>query len=1705
MTLAAVKPARQRPLNGFPLGAGLTSVSIPGVRFAQALRLPADEVSSFATRGGQVSFAFDAPVTNANVDLGQANDDDPLMVRRFSVPAAATFTMIGQATPSPGPALAALIPSVSSSVHITSSSVLGQLPRFNGSNLLTQSGQPWIAGQGDSHPSVTVSWSGNRTVDSIVLKPTAQAARPLRVEVSSSAGRAVEAVPMQGGVVRFPPMTTDSITIGFVKVTRQVGQVPVSRTRIALPVGVEQLSIPALGPIAASRPADRSLVLPCGSGPSIRLDGRVLRTTVIGTTTQLQDLDPLGLVVCGGPVAIGAGSHVLGAGRVDGAFKVTSLQAVPRTPAPNLPTRGARIVGSWGAARRQVRVGAGARSYLALAQNYNSGWKATLNGQPLTAVRLDGWEQAWILPAGSGGTVVMTYPADTWYRLALLLGGILVAARSPRWRWCGADVGSSRRRRRAPAYRVGPRGCSVLRRTRRALWAVLPGVHPVGLRGATLGPKALDGHRRRIVRRGGRRGSRLTGGLAGHRSRRLRLAGTGTDGGRPCRAAGEPAASRRRSQWTCRHGARVHGWRGLMALRTLKDAAPSAHAARPTTAGGIALWAGTVAYGGSTVALLAVLSRHSSRSGFTAVAAVLGLAFVVSLVPAGTTLRSASLVADGYPPPALRPGSALLVSAVSLAVSPGLAYLLHVPVLAAAIVTIQMVVAIPLAIRQGALLGRHRFGALGTNLVIEGVARLALGAIAGVLLGVTGLALGLCAGTVIALLILPEWRSEVVLRDRPRTSLSATSASLALLGLFVQLDVLLAPSVLTRNGATVYDLAAVPSKGVYLALLAIGPLIFPSVRGRPDRRLVLWATSAALGFGTLCTGALVAGRHLIALVLGRPSADPRQMALLGLSMALAGVTGIAISAGIARGVRHPWPPLVLGIAAMAAVWPFRPDPLTFSVVVLASQTLTTVLCTGNCLRRTRPVPADAESSMELFAEAGDPLVPAQAAGTFAVPDATAEQSVPTDSVAVIIPTFRRPQLLARLLDSLARGTVVPDEIIVVDNDPGGSVDAGALPSGVRLVRAGLGVNVTGARDAGWRASHSRICIFVDDDNEVDEGCIEALTWAAGNDDVGLAGPVIFSGDQGTVWCAGLEISRWTGIARCKSIGRQEPAGALPQWPTDAMPDAYAMRHDVLEILGGLDEGSFPMCGEEYDLAARVAELGLERVVVRDARVRHYGNVSENPGRYMVRSTMQHGQERARLMARARVRVHQRHARWPGPVHHPCDLRPPLGHCIGRLVPEGPRSNGDTGGNDQGDRLGHRRGLPERPRMRSSVEVLGGPDRSDRATRLKIVAVTWRDLVHPSAGGAEVLIDRLLTGLHERGHDVALVCGGPVSEHPYEVVDAGGTYSQYLRAPAICMRRFREADVLIDVQNGMPYFSPLWRQRPCVCLVHHVHTDQWAQRFPPPLARTLRAVERRGMPLVYRNRRYVAISRSTASALTEIGVRSESITVVESGVDTPEGPLPGTSAEPLFLSLNRLVPHKRINLLLRAWELVHPRVGGRLVIAGDGPLLDDLRQQASTIPRVEVRGHVDEEEKRILLARAWAVLSASHHEGWGMSVLEGAAVGTPTLAVDAPGIRDAVVDGVTGKLVWAPDESALPQALGQAIVDFVQDHELRRDLGAAARRRAAERSWDDSIDRWEAVLLRAAQDSGRALRGTSSLPALTHRSTAQPWISTNRGW
>ncbi|HEY1671083.1 MAG TPA: glycosyltransferase family 4 protein [Streptosporangiaceae bacterium] len=342
---------------------------------------------------------------------------------------------------------------------------------------------------------------------------------------------------------------------------------------------------------------------------------------------------------------------------------------------------------------------------------------------------------------------------------------------------------------------------------------------------------------------------------------------------------------------------------------------------------------------------------------------------------------------------------------------------------------------------------------------------------------------------------------------------------------------------------------------------------------------------------------------------------------------------------------------------------------------------------------------------------------------------------------------------------------------------------------------------------------------------------------------------------------------------------------------------------------------------------------------------------------------------------------------------------------------------------------------------------------------RVLIVAWRDVASPQAGGSELLVDQLAAGLVARGDSVTLLCGGPASPHAYDVVRSGGPYTQFLRAP-LAYRRLRDCDVVVEVCNGMPFLTPLWAGKPTVCMVNHVHTDLWPLRFRPPVSTVGQFLEQRVMPRVHRRNLVVTVSNSTAADLQALGVDRERIRMLNNGV-APAGPPVPRSRRPLFLALGRLAEYKRIDLLLRLWERVRPVVGGRLVIAGDGP--ERARLEALAGPDVLFTGRISERRKHQLLGSAWLLLHPALIEGWGIVVTEAALRGTPTVGFDVPGLRDSVDDGHTG--VLARTEAAYASAWAALALDPAR----REQLGAAARHHAAQLRWSTAVRHFSAVL------------------------------------
>jgi glycosyltransferase involved in cell wall biosynthesis len=362
-------------------------------------------------------------------------------------------------------------------------------------------------------------------------------------------------------------------------------------------------------------------------------------------------------------------------------------------------------------------------------------------------------------------------------------------------------------------------------------------------------------------------------------------------------------------------------------------------------------------------------------------------------------------------------------------------------------------------------------------------------------------------------------------------------------------------------------------------------------------------------------------------------------------------------------------------------------------------------------------------------------------------------------------------------------------------------------------------------------------------------------------------------------------------------------------------------------------------------------------------------------------------------------------------------------------------------------------------------------------------VAWRDLADVEAGGSEIHAAHVCRAWAEAGVDVTLrtsfAQGHPpeVTRDGYRVIRRAGRYLVFPRAAlAEIARRTGPRDALVEIWNGMPFFSPLWARGPRLTFLHHVHGEMWRMVLPPNLAQVGDTIERRIAPALYRRSRIATLSESSkADMVAQLGFRPDRVAVVPPGIDGRFSPGGERSPVPHLVAVGRLMPAKRFDVLIRAAAQARASVPGlRLTIVGDGYERIELERIASEVGGtdwIDLPGRCSDAELVSLYRRAWLLASASSHEGWGMSITEAAACGTPAVATDIPGHRDAIRDGVTG--VLCPE----PEALGPAIAQLLGDDAGRERMGAAALERSARYTWSATATE----LMRLLADEARASR------------------------
>lgn len=351
---------------------------------------------------------------------------------------------------------------------------------------------------------------------------------------------------------------------------------------------------------------------------------------------------------------------------------------------------------------------------------------------------------------------------------------------------------------------------------------------------------------------------------------------------------------------------------------------------------------------------------------------------------------------------------------------------------------------------------------------------------------------------------------------------------------------------------------------------------------------------------------------------------------------------------------------------------------------------------------------------------------------------------------------------------------------------------------------------------------------------------------------------------------------------------------------------------------------------------------------------------------------------------------------------------------------------------------------------------------------RIHVFAWRDLEDVEAGGSEMHAAEILRRWAAAGIEVTMrtsyAFGEPIDvrRDGYRVIRKAGRYMVFPRAMVAELAGWHggRPDAVVEYWNGVPFLSPLWFNGPRMVFIHHLHRELWRMALPDNerLATFGDLLERRIAPPFYRSSPIVTLCESSRQELiAHQGFRPSQVRIVPPGID-PRFSLGGSrSSAPLIVAVGRLMPSKRLDAVIRAASVVRQSVPDlELVVAGEGrerralkSLVEDLGAQAwVTLP-----GRVDDATILDLYRRAWVVASASVAEGWGMTLTEAAACGTPAVASDIAGHRDSIV----------PDESGLLAANDAEFADLLTkvltDRPLRERLQQGALAHAAELTWD----------------------------------------------
>ncbi len=258
--------------------------------------------------------------------------------------------------------------------------------------------------------------------------------------------------------------------------------------------------------------------------------------------------------------------------------------------------------------------------------------------------------------------------------------------------------------------------------------------------------------------------------------------------------------------------------------------------------------------------------------------------------------------------------------------------------------------------------------------------------------------------------------------------------------------------------------------------------------------------------------------------------------------------------------------------------------------------------------------------------------------------------------------------------------------------------------------------------------------------------------------------------------------------------------------------------------------------------------------------------------------------------------------------------------------------------------------------------------------VEVAFLSWRDTHNPEGGGAERALEEVAEGLVERGAQVTVFSAAHAGAPPEDEIRGvryvrnGSKLTVYPRGMQALRRGdLGHPDVVVDVQNGLPFFTRLVTRSPVIVLVHHVHREQWPVVYPGMMGKVGWWIERRFAPRLYRRSQYVTGSQATRDELVAARRGQEA----DRGRPLRHRPATGRSKagktdHPSVCVVGRLVPHKQVEHAIDAVVELRKEIPGlTLTVVGSGWWEHVLKEYAAVHdPDGAVRflGQVDEHEQ-----------------------------------------------------------------------------------------------------------------------------------------------